>query len=642
MATLEDIRNYLTQNPGMSDAQIASAMQQYGVSPLQVAQATNMPVSDIQSRYDVASQQLQSQPIIDRASEILSGGGTAYDIAREAKIAGLTASDLAKASGMSESDIIRLSGGILNGGTIPPRPTFSGVASEWNAAHKDKYGTYLNVATTRQEDLKNQIQQLQDETKRRQSEWDSVYGDTPEGKIIKENPPPDWRDVYEPWVQTHIQKYGNIVNRPWSTDEAAINQKRELDEKYIKAIDDYNKKFGTNITPDPYAVGTFAQPSETYQEPEKEKWYDNPLNVAAALAAVYFGAPYLAEAIGGATAAGTGAAAGTAGTAGSALVPSAFDAAVTSALGGGSTLGTAGSVGTAGFGSALPSAAGLSSGLTAAGFAPGTAANLAGLTAAGTGATNLLGGATALAPVASGALPVSAPAGVEIIDRSIPFDPKAYDAISTTQGLSDLAKAGLETVTQNPIDALRVANTVKNIYDYATGQDQISGLFGDQGKLTSNLMSQGLAMLDPGSKQYALPGSLEATYLAAPSGAIGQQQQILQQLKQLYPELRGTDDKLLSTIQARVGGHIPEFITGKTGYYVEGRGDGQSDDIPAMLADGEYVFDADTVAALGNGSNKAGAKVLDRMRENIREHKRSAPSGKIPPKAKSPLEYMKG
>lgn len=88
--------------------------------------------------------------------------------------------------------------------------------------------------------------------------------------------------------------------------------------------------------------------------------------------------------------------------------------------------------------------------------------------------------------------------------------------------------------------------------------------------------------------------------------------------------------------------HNPEFITGATGHHVKGAGDGQSDSIPAMLADGEYVFDADTVAALGNGSNDAGARILDKMRQNLRKHKRSAPAGKIPPKAKSPLEYMKG
>lgn len=90
------------------------------------------------------------------------------------------------------------------------------------------------------------------------------------------------------------------------------------------------------------------------------------------------------------------------------------------------------------------------------------------------------------------------------------------------------------------------------------------------------------------------------------------------------------------------GEHVPEFVTGKTGHYVKGKGDGQSDDIPAMLADGEYVFDADTVASLGNGSSDAGSKVLDKMREEIRKHKRSASAKEIPPKAKSPLEYMKG
>ena len=79
----------------------------------------------------------------------------------------------------------------------------------------------------------------------------------------------------------------------------------------------------------------------------------------------------------------------------------------------------------------------------------------------------------------------------------------------------------------------------------------------------------------------------------------------------------------------------------KRGFAVNGEGTGQSDDIPTMLADGEYVFDSDTVSALGDGSSKAGAAVLDKMREQIRMHKRSAPINKIPPKAKSPLDYLK-
>ena len=136
-------------------------------------------------------------------------------------------------------------------------------------------------------------------------------------------------------------------------------------------------------------------------------------------------------------------------------------------------------------------------------------------------------------------------------------------------------------------------------------------------------------------------------------------------------------------------GHNPEFITGLTGFYADGGGTGQSDDIPALLHDGDYVMDAETVSALGDGSSKAGrhvldkfrtqiphekklegnvvpakiadgeyvfpaafvtalgrgdnkrgAKILDGLRESLREHKRSAPMDKIPPKAKAPLSYI--
>jgi len=96
---------------------------------------------------------------------------------------------------------------------------------------------------------------------------------------------------------------------------------------------------------------------------------------------------------------------------------------------------------------------------------------------------------------------------------------------------------------------------------------------------------------------------------------------------------------------AKHGGlHVPT-VEGRHDYragaWVTGEGDGQSDDIPAMLADGEYVIDSETVAQLGNGSTKAGSDLLDKFREEIRAHKRSAPVDKIPPPSKSPLAYMK-
>jgi hypothetical protein len=82
-------------------------------------------------------------------------------------------------------------------------------------------------------------------------------------------------------------------------------------------------------------------------------------------------------------------------------------------------------------------------------------------------------------------------------------------------------------------------------------------------------------------------------------------------------------------------------LSGLGGKYVEGKGDGTSDDITAMLANGEYVFSADVVSALGNGSNKAGAEKLNEMVHSIRARARSAPPDKLPLDAKSPLEYLK-
>ena len=83
-----------------------------------------------------------------------------------------------------------------------------------------------------------------------------------------------------------------------------------------------------------------------------------------------------------------------------------------------------------------------------------------------------------------------------------------------------------------------------------------------------------------------------------------------------------------------------EYPMGIIGY-LNGYSGGQDDAINAKLSDGEYVIDASTVSDLGDGNNANGAKKLDQMRRNIREHKRGG-SIKMPPKAKSLLSYMRG
>lgn len=100
------------------------------------------------------------------------------------------------------------------------------------------------------------------------------------------------------------------------------------------------------------------------------------------------------------------------------------------------------------------------------------------------------------------------------------------------------------------------------------------------------------------------------------------------------------------TLPLNVNGVLPTVNQGredfKDGKHVAGEGDGQSDDIPAWLADGEFVFPADVVSALGNGSTKAGTDKLYDMMHSIREHARSTESKDLPPPAKkSPLDYLK-
>jgi hypothetical protein len=85
----------------------------------------------------------------------------------------------------------------------------------------------------------------------------------------------------------------------------------------------------------------------------------------------------------------------------------------------------------------------------------------------------------------------------------------------------------------------------------------------------------------------------------------------------------------------------PEFHSeGALSAYVRGHTGGQDDVVPARLGHGEYVWDADAVSAIGDGNNEAGAHILDKWREELRKHKRSAPPESIPPRFKGVNAYM--
>lgn len=106
---------------------------------------------------------------------------------------------------------------------------------------------------------------------------------------------------------------------------------------------------------------------------------------------------------------------------------------------------------------------------------------------------------------------------------------------------------------------------------------------------------------------------------------------------------------LLSFFKFAEGGMVPQHPMGQPEFYseggagstyIQGRGDGTSDQIPAMVANSEYVLPADIVSALGNGSSDSGADILDQFIKTIRAHKHSNSPDELPPESKGPLEYL--
>lgn len=102
----------------------------------------------------------------------------------------------------------------------------------------------------------------------------------------------------------------------------------------------------------------------------------------------------------------------------------------------------------------------------------------------------------------------------------------------------------------------------------------------------------------------------------------------------------GVYNKQIGTVQSETPGYARG---GALNALAKGGGSGRADTIHAKLSDGEYVIDAETVALLGDGSTKEGAKRLDEMRKKLRMQKgKTLAKGNFSPAAKSPLAYLKG
>jgi hypothetical protein len=256
---------------------------------------------------------------------------------------------------------------------------------------------------------------------------------------------------------------------------------------------------------------------------------------------------------------------------------------------------------------------------------------------------------------------------------------------------SELSPLGLESmlpgadtslIPQELKDALRTANTARNFYNLLSGVGgtqvpKTGGLnlmpystptIGTTGTASSMLpnLTAGVVKGQPINLDMPMFAEPMAPINAAEGGYIQHYasagevdsytdtnyQDTVTGLAKLKPNLlKGKSDFSLQkywnppTDHYAEGGeveHNPEFFSegGLQNRYVKGDGDGTSDSVPAMLANGEFVIPADVVSDLGNGSNDSGAQLLDEFLSVIRKHKRQADAKDLPPDSKGPLGYL--
>ena len=217
------------------------------------------------------------------------------------------------------------------------------------------------------------------------------------------------------------------------------------------------------------------------------------------------------------------------------------------------------------------------------------------------------------APAVGGASPVS-PYATAMAQQN-PYDTSQYSQYFAEGGQPDDTQS--EKTTARDYGNADIMDALKNLGNIGSGLKPLGPKVFALGQVGSPSQAKALQQMNVIPQLAAL---LQSRGMRLAEGGSTDHQ---------HPEYDGTP-------VFRSGG-----LDGLGGKYVEGKGDGTSDDITAMLANGEYVFSADVVSALGNGSNKAGAAELDHMVQAIRSRARSAPPDKLPPDAKAPLEYLK-
>jgi hypothetical protein len=144
---------------------------------------------------------------------------------------------------------------------------------------------------------------------------------------------------------------------------------------------------------------------------------------------------------------------------------------------------------------------------------------------------------------------------------------------------------------------------------------------------TPNMVSNLMPLAAAGMGIAGLSGAFSTEQPQLPPGYEDFMNAPGQRLLEQYPERYGLSFGGVNTMSqtapyqmyrpygAATGGSTSDFPR-KNGH-INGPGTGTSDDIPAMLSDGEFVFTAKAVRNMGNGSRRKGAKKMYALMKNL-------------------------
>jgi hypothetical protein len=150
-----------------------------------------------------------------------------------------------------------------------------------------------------------------------------------------------------------------------------------------------------------------------------------------------------------------------------------------------------------------------------------------------------------------------------------------------------------------------------------TGQDYMRDNPSQFGGRLYNYQSQGAQAYNPYRETYySGTQGADASGVVTPTGIMQAPYSPYygsraQRRQQYYSPFIGTEEPVM----AAKGGSIREFPR-KTGP-INGPGTGTSDDIPAMLSDGEFVFTAKAVRNAGGGSRRKGAARMYKLMKSL-------------------------